>query len=101
MLVYREIGGRRRSRARCRAFGSSIDQSQSFVTTAPAGKCLRQSIAAPVLLVVASAATTLASAADSYPSRAVRMVVPFAEGATSGLVSRRPARGEDVGAAGV
>src|SRR4051812_46292468 len=41
-----------------------------------------------------------AAGADDYPSRAVRLVVPFAPG-TSGLVSRRPVRGEDVENAGL
>jgi tripartite-type tricarboxylate transporter receptor subunit TctC len=47
-------------------------------------------------------ATSHASAqpAADYPMRPVRMVVPFAQGCTSGLVSRRPACGQDVGAAG-
>jgi len=48
---------------------------------------------------VQAAATT-----DQYPSKPVRLIVPFAEGGTSGLVSpsfdEGPARGKDVRAAG-
>ena len=49
----------------------------------------------PLLVVLTSAA-----AQQNYPSRPVRLVVPFAEGGAPGLVSRRPARGEGVQAAG-
>ena len=36
-----------------------------------------------------------AACAQSYPTKAVRMVVPFAEGGASGLVSRRPVCGNN------
>ena len=36
-----------------------------------------------------------AACAQSYPTKAVRMVVPFAEGEASRLVSRRPVCGSD------
>src|SRR5947209_2603497 len=41
-----------------------------------------------------------ATAAPPYPSKPIRMVVPFAEAGASGLVSRRPVRGEGGRAAG-
>ncbi len=55
-----------------------------------------------IAVVVASSATLgAANAAEpQYPTKAVRLIVPFAPGGASGLVSRRPARGEDAGAAG-
>jgi len=37
-----------------------------------------------------------ATISQTYPSRPIRYIVPFAPGATSGLVSRRPVRGQDV-----
>lgn len=40
------------------------------------------------------------AAAQPYPARPVRFIVPFAEGGAPGLVSRRPARGEGAQAAG-
>ena len=36
----------------------------------------------------------------SYPTKPIRLMVPFAEGDASGLVGRRPARGTDARAAG-
>jgi tripartite-type tricarboxylate transporter receptor subunit TctC len=36
----------------------------------------------------------------AFPEKPVRLIVPFAEGGTPGLVSRRPARGEGVQGAG-
>ena len=38
--------------------------------------------------------------ADEYPSKPIRLIVPFAQVDTPGLVSRRPVRGEGVRAAG-
>ncbi len=38
--------------------------------------------------------------AQGYPAKTVRFVVPYAEGGASGLVSRRPVRGQDAQAAG-
>jgi len=38
--------------------------------------------------------------AQQYPTKSIRMIVPFAEGGASGLVSRRPDRGEDAQSAG-
>src|SRR5258705_2531684 len=38
--------------------------------------------------------------AGDYPTKTVRLVVPFTEGGAPGLVSRRPARGEGAQAAG-
>src|SRR4051812_10333977 len=56
-------------------------------------------LGAVVFNSVQAAATT-----DQYPSKPVRLIVPFAEGGTSGLVSpsfdEGPARGKDVRAAG-
>ena len=40
-------------------------------------------------------ALPLAAFADAYPSKPIRLIVPFTEVDASGLVSRRPARGED------
>jgi tripartite-type tricarboxylate transporter receptor subunit TctC len=40
------------------------------------------------------------AAAEGYPSKPIRMIVPYAEGAAPGLVSRRPVRGEGAQAAG-
>ena len=40
------------------------------------------------------------AAAETYPVRPIRLIVPFAEADTPGLVSRRPVRGEGVRAAG-
>jgi tripartite-type tricarboxylate transporter receptor subunit TctC len=54
---------------------------------------------AGAVLLAASIAAPASAQAD-YPQRPVRMVIPFAPGGASGLVSRRPARGEDAGAAG-
>ncbi|MEO8441846.1 MAG: hypothetical protein ABI547_05120 [Betaproteobacteria bacterium] len=39
---------------------------------------------------VAALATAPVFAGDTFPTKPVRMVVPFAEGEASGLVSRRP-----------
>ena len=41
-----------------------------------------------------------AQTVPSYPSKPIRLIAPFAEGGAPGLVSRRPARGEGVQAAG-
>ncbi|HEV2008732.1 MAG TPA: hypothetical protein VGQ88_08425, partial [Burkholderiales bacterium] len=49
---------------------------------------------------LALAPVTLASPAQAYPEKPIHYIVPFAEGGTSGLVSRRPVRGEDVRSAG-
>ncbi len=49
-------------------------------------------LATAALMVVSAVA---AMAADVYPAKPVRIVVPFAEGEASGLVSRRPVRGND------
>ncbi|HEV8518269.1 MAG TPA: tripartite tricarboxylate transporter substrate binding protein [Burkholderiales bacterium] len=54
------------------------------------------SIAAPT----AWPQSATAGAAARYPSKPIRMVVPFAEAGASGLVSRRPVRGEGARAAG-
>ena len=56
---------------------------------------IRYSALAALLVTTGSA-----WAQAGYPQRPVRMVVSFASGGASGLVSRRPARGEDAGAAG-
>ena len=42
-----------------------------------------------------------AGAADAYPSRPIRLLVPFAEADAPGLGSRRPARGQGAQAAGL
>ena len=52
------------------------------------------------ILVVAAALIANAAVAQWYPNKPIRMIVPFAEGGAPGLVSRRPARGEGVQAAG-
>ena len=58
-------------------------------------------VIACALAIVASAAPALAaSVADDFPNRPIRLVVPFAEGDASGLVSRRPVRGKGAQAAG-
>src|SRR6185503_17645351 len=41
-----------------------------------------------------------ATAQRQYPSKSIRLIVPFAKGGASGLVSRRPVRGEDAQSAG-
>ena len=56
-----------------------------------------------VLLAVSAIVSAMAVAADratDWPTKPVRLIVPFAPGGTSGLVSRRPVRGEDVAPAG-
>ena len=40
------------------------------------------------------------AAAQNYPTKSIRLIVPYPEGGTPGLVSRRPARGKGVEAAG-
>ena len=45
-----------------------------------------------VLTLIAGAPTVLA---QQYPAKPLRIIVPFAEAEASGLVSRRPARGND------
>jgi tripartite-type tricarboxylate transporter receptor subunit TctC len=37
---------------------------------------------------------------QTYPTKPIRIIVPFAQGGASGLVSRRPVRGQDAEAAG-
>src|SRR4029079_5112180 len=49
-----------------------------------------------VAMLVASPAFS----ADAFPTKPVRIVGPFAEGEASGLVSRRPVRGNDARAPG-
>ena len=44
--------------------------------------------------------TVAVSTPQAYPTKPIRLIVPFAEGGTPGLVSRRPVRGEGVQAAG-
>ncbi|MEO7725774.1 MAG: tripartite tricarboxylate transporter substrate-binding protein, partial [Burkholderiales bacterium] len=61
--------------------------------------------ACPLLLCslmtfTAASAAAQGNSADRYPSKPIRMIVPFVEVDASGLVSRRPARGMDAQAAG-
>ena len=51
------------------------------------------------IMGLAAALSADGSSAADYPAEPIRILVPFAPGA-SGLVSRRPVRGEDAGAAG-
>ena len=44
--------------------------------------------------------TTSAQTAVPYPSKPIRIIVPYAEDGASGLVSRRPVRGKDARSAG-
>ena len=52
------------------------------------------------LLMVSAAIFAGNVTAQQYPTKSIRMIVPFAEGGASGLVSRRPVRGEDARSAG-
>src|SRR5258706_16380591 len=52
------------------------------------------------LLLVGAAIFAGTAIAQQYPSKSIRTIVPFAEGGASGLVSRRPVRGEDARSAG-
>jgi len=51
-------------------------------------------------LVTLVAGQYASAQAPSYPTKPIRLIVPFAEGGASGLVSRRPVRGQDAQAAG-
>ncbi len=54
-----------------------------------------------VIALVAGASLFLGSAvAQPYPSKPIKIIVPFAEAGASGLVSRRPVRGKGAQAAG-
>ena len=57
----------------------------------------KQLVVAGIALVIAAA---YAVAAQTYPAKPIRLLVPFAEADASGLVSRRPVRGKDAQAAG-
>jgi len=58
-------------------------------------------IAATLLACVFDAEFAVAQKkADSYPTKPIRLIVPFAEGGAPGLVSPRPVRGEGAQAAG-
>jgi tripartite-type tricarboxylate transporter receptor subunit TctC len=52
------------------------------------------------VFVLGAPADTLAQGAANYPSKPIRIIVPFAEGGAPGLVSRRPVRGEGAQSAG-
>src|SRR5882724_6223417 len=52
------------------------------------------------LLMVGAAIFAGNATAQQYPTKSIRMIVPFAQGGASGLVSRRPVRGEDARSAG-
>ena len=58
---------------------------------------MRRALPALAALVACGA---IDAAAQNYPSKAIRRIVPFAEGGVPGLVSRRPARGEGAQATG-
>src|SRR5450759_1786700 len=51
-------------------------------------------------LVTLVASQYASAQAPSYPTKPIRLIVPFAEVGASGLVSRRPVRGQDAQAAG-
>src|SRR5688572_28274670 len=53
-------------------------------------------VASSLLLVCSG----IAAAQPAYPSKAIRIIIPFAEGGVPGLVSRRPVRGQGAHAAG-
>ena len=53
-----------------------------------------------VVLLAAGLACTTAQAQQDYPSKPIRLIVPFAEVDAPGLVSRRPVRGTGARAAG-
>jgi tripartite-type tricarboxylate transporter receptor subunit TctC len=53
-----------------------------------------------ILITVFLAPGLTVAQTAGYPSKPIRLIVPFAEGGASGLVSRRPARGEGAQAAG-
>ena len=55
---------------------------------------------AALCVVNAHAQSTSTGSGQAYPVKPVRIIVPFVLGGASGLVSRRPARGEDAEAAG-
>ena len=55
----------------------------------------------PIIGVLAALAlVALDAAAQNYPTKPIRFVVPFAEVDAPGLVSRRPVRGKDAHAPG-
>src|SRR5882757_4818410 len=54
-----------------------------------------------VSLAVIAGLSVFGASAQQYPTKPVRLMVPFAEGDASGLVSRRPVRGKDAQATGL